>query len=250
MSSARTAHGAASVLVTGLLDGPERRFDEVARTRMSVHYETGDPQVPVLTVSAPEAVRLPSAVVTFPLPAAGSLFLGQGGMWQGSDTWRVTRWWRPARPSGLRPPAPGALPVLPEQLPPIGVGTPEPAYDGLNPESLVGSGPGLTPSGDDLVAGALVTAHATADPRLPRWRATTLALLSATRTTAVSRALLRHACDGYAIDELAAFIDALCTGGDAAAAAENLLHVGHTSGAALLHGAVHTLSTHRLEGAA
>jgi hypothetical protein len=101
-----------------------------------------------------------------------------------------------------------------------------------------------------VLAGALVAANATSDPRLRRWRSTTLGTLGVATTTAVSRAMLHHACDGYAAPELARFLVAVCGGGDVAAARDRLLAVGHVSGAALMAGALHTLSTHRLEGAA
>jgi uncharacterized protein DUF2877 len=195
-------------------------------------------------------VRLPATVVTAFLPAPGVLSMGSGRLWQRSRSWRVTRWWRPSRPVGLHPPVQRPLHSLGAGFAPIGVPVPAPVYDGLRPEALIGSGPGLTPSGDDLVAGALVAAHATADPRLPRWRTATLAALGATSTTVVSRSLLHHACDGYATVELADYVDAVCTGRDAATATARLLAVGHTSGAALLHGAFHVLTTHCLEGAA
>ncbi|HEX6878121.1 MAG TPA: DUF2877 domain-containing protein [Nocardioidaceae bacterium] len=250
MSSAPTSGCAASVLVTRLLCGPRRCMAEVARTTVSVHYETGDPDLPVLTVATPGAVRLPATVVTPSLPAPGALSMGSGRLWQRSRSWRVTRWWRPARPVGLHPPVQRALPSLAVGFASLGVPVPEPVYDGLRPEALIGSGPGLTPSGDDLVAGALVAGHATADPRFPRWRTATLATLGAASTTVVSRSLLHHACDGYATLELADFVDAVCAGRDAASATSRLLAVGHTSGTALLHGALHALTTHCLEGAA
>ena len=83
----------------------------------------------------------------------------------------------------------------------------------LRPELLVGAGPGLTPAGDDVLAGALVAAHATGDPRLEALRAGTRAALRTRGTTAVSRGLLTHALDGWATPELAAFVTAVC-GGD------------------------------------
>ena len=122
-----------------------------------------------------------------------------------------------------------------------------PRYDGLAPATLLGAGPGLTPSGDDVLAGALVAAHATGDPRLAGWAGATRAALTATRTTPVSRGMLHHAADGYATP-----------------AARRLRHRGlhrprrrdgHAAaarrrpqlGAALLAGVVHTLTTYQLE---
>jgi hypothetical protein len=78
----------------------------------------------------------------------------------------------------------------------------------------------------------------------------TLEALSVARTTAVSRALLRHACDGYAAPELAEFVTSVCEGQDVTRTRARLLAVGHVSGAALMTGALHSLTTQRLEGAA
>lgn len=131
-----------------------------------------------------------------------------------------------------------------------GVPVVRPSYDGLDPTALVGAGPGLTPAGDDVLAGALVTAHATADPRLRSWQRATRRCLSEGHTTAVSRALLHHALDGFATSELHDYLTAVCTGSDLAAPTSRLLAVGHSSGAALAVGVRHTLDTRRLRGAA
>lgn len=260
--------GAASTLLAGLLDGPPRPLDEVARTRVSVHYATGVPAVPVLVVCTPDAVRLPASLVTSVLPGPGVLRVGGGRLAGDRATWRVTRWWRPDRPSGLVRPGPPALRALAD-LPGgagglDGVPLPGPSYDGLVPADLVGLGAGLTPAGDDVLAGALVTAHATGDPRLSGWRASTLAALDDGRTTPVSVGMLRAATDGYATPQLAGLLRTLCAAGDdlhahgrpgaqsdrLRAAVGGLLAVGHSSGAATLAGVVHTLSTYELEGAA
>jgi hypothetical protein len=120
----------------------------------------------------------------------------------------------------------------------------------VRPHDLLGSGPGLTPSGDDVLAGLLVAAHAVADPRLATWQAQTRAALRERTTTAVSRGLLTHALDGWATPELAGFVTAACAG-DLTAALPTLLAVGHTSGAALAAGALHVLGTSSaLRGAA
>ena len=249
MPFAPVSHCAASWLSSVLLDGPPRELAEAARTRMSVHYETGDERAPVLTLSTPGAVRLPSAVVTAVLPGPGPVSVGAGQLRQGASCWRVTRWWRPERPCGLEPPDHDVSFLRPRVVP-VDVPLPDATCGSLRPTDLIGLGPGLTPAGDDLVAGALVAARATGDPRQAAWRAATLRALDAGRTTAVSRALLHHACDGYATLELAGFLHAVCSGRDASTAAARLVAVGHTSGLALMLGALHTLTTHRLQGAA
>ena len=226
---------AASAVLVGLLDGAvSLDLVEVARTRVSVHFETGHRDVPVLCVSTPGAVLLPNSVLAPVLPA-GAAAVRAGVLVAGTNRWQVVRWWRPPRPRGLMPSASVSAPA--------GVDVAE----DVTPRGLVGRGPGLTPAGDDVLAGALVAAHAVADDRLPRWRAATRDLIAAHRTTAVSRGLLHHALDGWSTPELANFVTAVCAG-DATAtswATDRLLRVGHSSGAALASGAMHVLSAHR-----
>ena len=220
--------GAASTLLADLLVQPDLRLVEVARTRTSVHYDTGRSDVPVLCVATPDAVLLPHTFVTAILPAARELV---------DATWRVTRWWHPARPVGLAPPARARIETI--------AYTP---YDALVPFALLGKGAGLTPEGDDVLAGALVAAHATADPRLDGWRAATREALATRRTTAVSRGMLHHALDGYATPQLAELLTVLCRGGDLDGPVARLRAVGHTSGDALLDGVAHALTTRTMLG--
>lgn len=220
--------GAASTLLGPLAGRRRLRLTEVARTRLSVHYETGVPAVPVLCVALPEAVRLPATLLTGRLPAPPR----DDGPVLASIA--VTRWWRPARAPRL--PVPGS--VVLDRLP-------RPPYEVLDPLALLGRGEGLTPQGDDLLAAALVTARATADPRLAGWCARTRLALATRRTTAVSRGLLHHALDGWATPELADVLAAL-GGADAGAldrAVDRLLAIGRTSGASLLDGVTLTLTT-------
>jgi hypothetical protein len=215
--------GAASTLLADLLMEPGLRLRELARTASSVHYDTGHDEVPVLCVATRDAVRLPHTFVTGTLPTAPELV---------DASWRVARWWHPSRPVGLV--APSA-----QRLAELGGTT----YDALQPDALVGRGAGLTPEGDDVLAAALVTAHATADPRLESWREATRAALRRHRTTAVSRGILHHALDGYATPELAELLVVLCRGGELSGPAARLRALGHTSGAALLDGVAYTLTS-------
>jgi hypothetical protein len=215
--------GAASTLLADLLVQPGLTLHEVARTATSVHYETGVADVPVLCVATRDAVRLPHSFVTSDLPRAADLC---------DATWRVTRWWHPSRPVGLVPPAPERVAALGPT-----------SYDVLDPYHLIGRGAGLTPEGDDVLAAALVTAHATGDPRLAQWTAATTAALARRRTTAVSRGILHHALDGYATPELAELLTVLCRGGDLDGPVARLRALGHTSGAALVEGVAFTLTT-------
>ena len=230
VGSVSTVHAAAtSSLLAGVLDaGCE--LVEVVRTRLSVHYETGRPDVPVLCVCTPDAVRLPNALVTSLLPT-GDVSARTDGLVSRDGRWWVGRWWQPPRPTGRS--------------------ARHPASASLDPMRLVGRGPGLTPAGDDELAGALVAAHAVGDPRLAGWRTATREALAARRTTAVSRGLLHHALDGWATPELAAYVDEACTGLTGPALAR-LLELGHTSGRALADGVAHVMTARQVprEGAA
>ncbi len=223
---------AASSLVLGLLGeaGPDSSLVEVARTRVSVHYETGRDDVPVLCVCTPAAVRLPASVVSPVLPVGPTRVAG-GVLRDRTRSWRVARWWKPPRPVGLTPPSTLTWPEGVRRA------------DSLRPVELVGRGTGLTPSGDDVLAGALVAAHATADPRLAWLRSETEDALARRRTTAVSRALLHHAVDGWATPELADFVRAACSSVARPPVTARLLAVGHTSGAALATGALFVLGS-------
>lgn len=215
---------AASSLLAALLDEGCRTV-EAARTRVSVHYETDRDDVPVLCVGVPSAVRLPNMLVSPVLPS-GQVRVVAGAMHADGSVWRVGRWWQPPRPH------------VPEARPRL-------ACD-LDPLALVGRGPGLTPAGDDVVAGALVAGNAVRHPALDRWRTATRDALHARRTTAVSWGLLHHALDGWATPELAAYVESPGPG----PARERLLAVGSSSGAALAEGVDLVLDTGVREGAA
>jgi hypothetical protein len=92
---------------------------------------------------------------------------------------------------------------------------------------LLGRGPGLTPAGDDVLAG-LLAGRAAYGPD-DRALADAICALAPSRTTALSAALLRHAARGECIPEVAAFTAALTGAGPVGPAAARLLAVGHTS---------------------
>lgn len=108
---------------------------------------------------------------------------------------------------------------------------------------LVGLGSGLTPSGDDVLAGLLAGGRALAracgdaaldDLLLGLWRGIAPDLQE--RTTAISAALLGHAAAGEMTARAAAVTVALATGRGLAEAHAALLAVGHRSGADLASG--------------
>ena len=109
--------------------------------------------------------------------------------------------------------------------------------------ALVGAGPGLTPSGDDVLCGVLLGLHlhAHSSPALVAelWPAVEPRLAA---TTSLSAALLREAAEGYAAEPVTRLLECLATPatqGDAAPlreAVRAVLAIGHTSGADLLGG--------------
>ncbi|WP_167828900.1 DUF2877 domain-containing protein [Streptomyces sp. MZ04] len=97
--------------------------------------------------------------------------------------------------------------------------------------ALIGRGPGLTPSGDDVLCGALLARHATGRPV----GALAAAVAGAEeRTPLVSAALLRHAVRGECIPQVADAIRGLAAREPLPLAP--LLAVGHHSGADLVRG--------------
>jgi hypothetical protein len=229
--------GAASTAVRDLLS-PGHSGRVVAVFPTCAYVELGGQLV---AVEAAGGLRLPCALLLGVPPVARPLAgvqvgdeasTGPGGLRVGPLTVGVGRWWAPAVPRGARPLAPA------------------PATPGLTAAVLdvLGRGPGLTPAGDDLLAGLLVGLAGRPDLRDPL----AAAVLGAAprRTSWLSAELLTHAAHGRAAPAIAAVADALSGYGDDDAlprALPALLAVGHTSGAALARGlllAADTVSRH------
>jgi hypothetical protein len=258
---------AASSAVELALVGPVRSAIVVASTPQATYFQVADPDQTMICLASAAAVRVPCAVVleskALPpqLPEGTIATVGGGAVSVSANgvgaTYRATRWWRAPRPRGLGavPPArlagavrwltgrvadpldaPGraAVAALVEAL--ARGDRPDPAV-----ARLLGRGPGLTPTGDDVLAGALVTLAALGSPMSMPLGAAVLAA-APDATTTVSAGLLRHAAAGECIPQLADLLTAVGDGtADPAAgalprAAGALLAVGHCSGAGLLHG--------------
>jgi len=215
----------------------------------------------VVVVAASDAVRLPNGVALgipsgrAPLGFDASALdctVGGGGVLLPAVDVRVVRWWdpRPALPAVTPAEVLRSVAVLRDRV----AGPPDPglgrALAGRDPGAVlgaaltvVGRGDGLTPAGDDLVAGALagygLIGTALGDPetaRLVGAVAGPLDRAARERTTSLSAALLRHACRGEVADPAAGMLRALAGRGDPAAACEALCAVGHSSGPALAAG--------------
>lgn len=101
--------------------------------------------------------------------------------------------------------------------------------------SLLGRGSGLTPLGDDVLAGWLATMYAAGHGGRHRV-ATEIARLAPTRTTLLSATLLACAARGQVIPEFRQLVAVLNAGGDTSTALARLTGVGHSSGIGLAAG--------------
>jgi hypothetical protein len=255
---------AASLALRPLFAGARRRLRLVGAGSVAAYFST-DSSPPLLALTVPEAVRLPNAVVVERRALDGiagvGVLVGAGELTVAGRRLAPVRWWDP-RP---RLPAVAATALAP-RLDALGAALPPwhhaggPAGQRLRAglaafasaleagdvdraaaagSGLVGLGPGLTPAGDDLLAGALAGlallggASAAGGGRLA---GAILRRLPVERTTALSAALLGHAARGEVADPAGALLVALGRGAAVEAAAAALLSVGHTSGTDLAHG--------------
>jgi Protein of unknown function (DUF2877) len=95
---------------------------------------------------------------------------------------------------------------------------------------LIGLGPGLTPSGDDVLAGALLGLHATGNAILAAQLGAHVAAASVDGTSPLSAAFLRCAIDGETSAPLHQALSAAFTNTDWPTTLDTLNHIGHTSG--------------------
>lgn len=105
---------------------------------------------------------------------------------------------------------------------------------------LMGLGPGLTPAGDDVLAGLLVSLRAAGATGAADALAVMVRSAPADRTTALSSAFLEAAIDGIPGEAIAAMIHALLGNDHASlpACVEAIDAIGHTSGWDMLAGVV------------
>ena len=102
---------------------------------------------------------------------------------------------------------------------------------------LVGLGPGLTPSGDDFLGGAMIALHAIGQARAAQ-RIWATICPSVSGTTPVSQALLSAAAEGVGSASVHQLLAALLSGDAIYPALGRLLRIGHSSGQDTLAGIV------------
>ena len=208
----------------------------------------------VLVLSGPGGIRLPNGV-TVAEPAdvvracsGDRCVVGDGQLEIGAVKASVVRWWDP-HPS-LESISPSALALhcadarqrfdCPDDE---GLGraleNEDPAAVRHSMCALLGKGEGLTPEGDDILAGMLAGLRLLG-PVLgapgARGMLAAVAPIVLTeapfRTTALAAALLRHAVAGEVADPVAAFLQALTGRGSLEGAVAELRKMGNTSGLA------------------
>lgn len=256
--------GAVSTAISAVTTGAPRAAHWLGAVDAALYFTTTGPCPTVFAVLSSDAVRLPCGLVLastkteLPLTQiapVGAVADRENAVvgnhrieWTGPDgpvTVVAARQWAPLRArTGV--PGPAALTEMRSLLAPCELGLEQDRLDRLatQPDSaavagLLGRGPGLTPSGDDVLAGYLFAAQAFGlEIKLVQ---AAVAARAPQATTALSAQLLRHALAGEAVGEVVELTDSLT---EPAAAAKDrlaavtaaLLRVGHTSGAALAWG--------------
>jgi hypothetical protein len=270
--AATAVPASASTGVAELLRGPVRQARVLLSVPAAVYVHVpGERGGDVVGVLTSDAARLPLACVLFrpsngrplvALPSGAPAQVGGGRIVVGDLAVSAAAWWNP------RPKLPSLHPaLLPEGvrqlrnalygegvphsafiLPglPTGPGGPLAALRGAvrradldaalrTATRLIGLGPGLTPAGDDVMAGTIAGLVLLGHPSADRFAAGVYAL-AAGRTTELSRALLRHAACGRVSGEFAAVLHALVGERPLMPAVDALLSTGATSGRAMALG--------------
>lgn len=254
--------GAASLALRRVLLGLPRSAEVLAVFQRAAYLAAGEEVVALVAegaVATPNAVRGAERTPIAALAAGAPVRIGDGELRCGDVAVRVGRWWDPRpRVPTVRPDELGTraarLPAVPPGLDRAARGTVDvlalAAHRGAGEEaaaaavSLVGRGAGLTPAGDDVLAGVLAAwAVLGSAAKAPPWLdgvadAVAVAALAdaPARTTRVSAALLDHARRGETSEAAATVLRALAGRGDLATAAHRLAGVGATSGRDLLAG--------------
>jgi hypothetical protein len=227
----------ASMLIAPWLDGPVRPLTVAHRSRLAWSLADDEGRV-AFCIMFPGAVRLPGACAVAPqagqsTPSStpSSLSVGDGLLAWGDDEdphavrLRVARWWRPARPD------PCDHAVLARAVDPVAVRRLAATWP-----DLLGRGPGLTPYADDVLCGALVALRAIGHASALGLARDVAGADLEQSTTATSASLLRTACEGWCIDELADLLRCLARGEDPTSARDAVLRVGSSSGRGLIEG--------------
>lgn len=217
------ASAAASFLLAPLLGSQVARLTILGHSRELLWLALDGQAVTIQCLPTDSPAALPTSIF-LPPPLTGladDLNLQNGRLHLATDEIQVRRWWQPRRAIAR---ARAHWPQTARSRPQV--------------QKLLGRGMGLTPEGDDLLAGWLVAARSLHHEQFETVRDQVLSAAPA-RTSAFSAALLLHAAEGYGVAPLIDYVDALAQsplGDSTAAKRAALTGVGHTSGRALALG--------------
>jgi hypothetical protein len=264
-ASATTWPAASSARSSAVVHGPVRPATVLAAFPSALYLQVGG-HADVLPVVTRHGLRLPTALaLATPLPTVGwgvqpggRVAVGGGEVRLPLVTIRAVRTWQPhvvQRAAGAPRAARLSTLSLPWRSPARSVTElllgQEPNAETLahRVAALVGTGPGLTPSGDDVLCGVLLGLrlhpHASDELVAALWQAVRPRLTS---TTSLSAALLTEAAEGYAAEPVLRLVERLAVPADPVArpadlpgagiaeALAEVLAIGHSSGADLLGG--------------
>ncbi len=250
--------GVASTALNSLVRGSGTEAEVLGSSNHAVWLRSGDDVIVVTTSDAtrlPNGIQIGVAAAQQPfakIPHGSRARIGNGRIMFDAIAVEAARWWDP-RPA-LTPVRPAdlleACRHLPADVPGIEdatlrIGLEARSAGGIlhAARSLLGRGPGLTPEGDDYLAGALAATRLLGEAlgferplALIAGVSVPLANLAEARTTAFSAALIRCALRGQVAEPAGALLRALTGRGDVAASHLTLIRVGHTSGPALAAG--------------
>jgi hypothetical protein len=248
---------AASTLLRPAFEGRDTSTGRVLAAFPSAVYVQLGGQVLALTAS--DGLRLPVAAVLAE-PAAAARFavhssgdpvlVRDGALQVGPVRYAPGRWWSPGtvRPGAPDPTAVEALgaalaATAPAHDPAVeralaaaatqlraALGSGDDQRAAAAADAVLGLGPGLTPSGDDLLAGLLVTCHGLQGVPGAASLGRHVARRAPARTTALSAALLACAVTGAAAPPALDLVDAVAGRRPLPPALRSMLAVGHTSG--------------------
>jgi hypothetical protein len=241
----------ASTAIAAVLAGPPRpaRVLGASSTAVYLVVQGVDAAPEVVAIVAERAVHLPLGVAVPgqapPVRDPGAVLVGGGAIALGRWSLVPARWvdprpHLPGRPLGPRLEEVEDLLAVPAETAGVAAHPAIVVADGLRAGdpgpalALLGQGPGLTPAGDDVVAGA--AAALAVLERLDAAAADAVVAAARVATTVLSAALLRCAVRGEVVPQAAELLRALCGHASPAAALDRLLGVGHTTGAALALG--------------
>jgi hypothetical protein len=208
----------ASSLLAPILAHPTSRLEILGSSSNLIWIALNGQAITIQTVRPGDSQALPTSIF---LPKrthalVTQIGLSRGRLAFGDHALEVIRWWQP-------PKAPIATSRMDFADPPS-VGR------------LLGRGTGLTPEGDDILAGWLVMARSIRHPAFTSVL-NEISRTSKMMTSTFSASLLLHAGAGYGVSPLIAYVNALLRNSKSQfVVREALTRVGHTSGEALAIG--------------